>query len=48
MSKIANYFGTSIGKYLTSCAEGNSSPEELAKIFLNTGLEFLSKETLVK
>ena len=47
VSKIANYFGTSIGKYLTSCAEGNSSPEELAKIFLYTGLEFLSKETLV-
>ena len=48
VSKISNYIGTSIGKYLTSCASGNSSPEELAKIFLFTGLEFLSKETLIK
>ena len=48
VSKIANYFGTSIGKYLSSCSSGNSSPEELAKIFLLTGLEFLSKETLIK
>ena len=48
VSKISNYIGTSIGKYLISCASGNSSPEELAKIFLFTGLEFLSKETLIK
>jgi len=48
VSKIANYFGTSIGKYLSSCSSGNSSPEELARIFLFTGLEFISKETLIK
>jgi hypothetical protein len=48
VSKIANYFGTSIGKYLSSCASGNSSFDELAKIFLFTGLEFISKETLIK
>ena len=48
VSKIANYFGTSIGKYLSSCASGNSSFDELAKIFLYTGLEFISKETLIK
>ena len=48
VSKISNYISTSLGKYLTSCASGNSSPEELAKIFLFTGLEFLSKETLIK
>ena len=48
VKNIANFTGKSLGNYLCSCAEGNTSIKNLATIFLNNGIEFFYADTLKK